>query len=76
MFLLAAPPRRCTAECTMRPIWLTNTMTSSCRHSVMSVNCRMSQYPNIAVTCKHDILVVIMLPSLVLKLDLNKTNYR
>mmetsp|Transcript_21153 Transcript_21153/g.53581 ORF Transcript_21153/g.53581 Transcript_21153/m.53581 type:complete len:267 (-) Transcript_21153:375-1175(-) len=45
MFLLAKPPQSCTAWCTMWPTELVKSITCSCRHSVASVNWRMSQKP-------------------------------
>lgn len=48
--LFAAPEKLCTAVWTMSAIRLTNTITSSCKHSVVSVNCLISQKPKIACT--------------------------
>ena len=49
MFLLTLPPYWEVAKWTRPPTWFTNTITCACKHSVVSVNCRMSQKPNTAV---------------------------
>mmetsp|Transcript_17172 Transcript_17172/g.60302 ORF Transcript_17172/g.60302 Transcript_17172/m.60302 type:complete len:314 (+) Transcript_17172:452-1393(+) len=51
MFLLAAPPPCTTRPCTTSAMRLTNSITSCCRHSVVSVNLRISQKPKMALTC-------------------------
>ena len=49
MFLLAAPPYKCTHPCTINAILLTNTMMSSCKHSVATTKYLISQNPKIAI---------------------------
>mmetsp|Transcript_14566 Transcript_14566/g.50060 ORF Transcript_14566/g.50060 Transcript_14566/m.50060 type:complete len:224 (-) Transcript_14566:1168-1839(-) len=48
MFLLALPPCRATSMWTILAMEFTNSITSSCSTSVVSVNCRMSQKPKMA----------------------------
>jgi hypothetical protein len=43
MFLFGSPRLSCAALCTISPTELVKSITWSCRHSTVSVNCRMSQ---------------------------------